>query len=318
VAWTSANQNIGAWAAIGISLWILTALVWLAFSTAWLWGALARHRLSDDLHHPLLGPFVALVPVVAILLGGETARYAPTAGRILVLSSVSVLGILSAWSLASVLTGGVKARVFHAGYFLFILAGALIGAIGFAQIGAREAALVAFTIGVFFWAVLAAVVLARLAALPDLPDAYLPTVAIFSVPPSVAGLGWFAIHGTGLDWVQESLLTLTVFLLVSQGFLVRRYARLPFSLAFWSFTFTAAAPASYGMAWLRAAAVPGWQAWSWLILATVTAWIGWIAARSIALQVHPGSGMRTTRRAAGHGPAATQPGAGTLLPEELP
>lgn len=283
VAWSTAAGSLAAWAWIGIVLWILAAAVWAATSAAWLWGAVRAHAFAADLHHPLAGPFTALVPVVAILLGGEAARVAPAFGAGVVILAVVVIGVFSAWSLAAVLAGGVQAQIFHAGYFLFILAGGLIGAIGLAEIGARQAAEAAFDIGVFFWAILAAVVLARLAALPELPDAYVPTLAIFSVPPSVAGLGWFAIQDGKIDGVQQALLALTVFLLLSQAFLLRRYARLRFSLGFWSFTFTAAAPVSYGLHWLAATQAGGWRAWSWVLLAAVTVWIGGIAVRSVPL-----------------------------------
>lgn len=268
---------------MGVLAWALAAAAWLYFSAAWLRGALTAHRVLADLRHPLLGPFVALVPVVAILLGGQSAHYVPAVGAGLVVAALVVIGIMSAWSLSAILAGTVDAHVFHSGYFLFILAGGLIGAIGLAEIGALRAATAAFAIGVFFWAVLAAVVVARLAAGPAIADAYVPTLAIFSVPPSVAGLGWFGIHGSQIDWVQDTLLALTVFLVLSQGFLVHRYAKLPFSLGFWSFTFTAAAPVSYGMHWLAATTPPGWRIWSWVMLLAVTLWIVWIAVRSVPL-----------------------------------
>jgi tellurite resistance protein len=223
------------------------------------------------------------VPVVAILLGGELARYWLLGGRVLVAVAVVVIGVLSAWSLAELLSGAIDARVFHPGYFLFTLAGGLIGAIGLAQVGARGLATVAFGVGLFFWAVLAAAVLARLVSVPPLPDAVVPTLAIFSVPPSVAGLAWFGIEGERIDLMQQVLLVITVFLLLSQLFLVRRYARVPFGLGYWSFTFTAAAPASYGIRWLWLVQPPGWPVWAWLMLVAVTAWIGWIAARSVPL-----------------------------------
>lgn len=279
--WTIAHPVLHVPEAIGLALWALAGATWLVLLTAY---TLRARRVSGsvlaDLRHPLLGPFGSLIPVVAILLGGAIARLWPPVAAIMVVGGVILIGLLSAWLLAEWMVGSAGATVFHPGNFLTVLAGGLIGAIGLAQIGARGPAIVAFCVGVFFWAVLAAVVLARLTAVDALPTAMIPTLAIFSVPPSVAGIAWFAIDGDRIDWIHQALLGLMIFLLVSQAFLVRRYARVPFGLGYWSFTFSVAAPATYGIHWLWLSRPSGWAAWSWLILLAVTAWIGWIAARS--------------------------------------
>jgi tellurite resistance protein len=266
---------------VGLSLWAVAALSWLGVLTVYAWrGMHSGGSLLADLRHPYLGPFAALAPVVAILLGGAMAPVWPLGASIVVAAGVIVIGVFSAWLLAEWMTGSVDARVFHPGNFLTILAGGLIGAIGLAQVGARTLALVAFCIGIFFWAVMAAVVLTRLVAIDSLPTALIPTLAIFSVPPSVAGIAWFAINGEQIDWIHQTLLGLMLFLLLSQVFLVRFYARMPFGIGYWSFTFTVAAPATYGIHWLWLTQPSGWAGWSWLIVSAVTLWIGWIAARS--------------------------------------
>jgi tellurite resistance protein len=280
--WTIAVPALGVPAWIGLALWVVAALSWLGVVTAYFRrGARAGGSVLADLRHPFLGPFGCLGPVVAILLGGELARHWPIGGAVLVGAGVVLIGILSAWMLAEWMTGAIDAHVFHPGNFLSILAGGLIGAIGLAQIGATDLARIALGIGIFFWAVLAAVILARLVAIDAIPDALIPTLAIFSVPPSVAGIAWFDINGETIDAIHQILLGLMLFLLLSQLFLVRRYATIPFGIAYWSFTFTVAAPATYGIHWLWLTQPAGWQTWCWLILVVVTLWIGGIAMRSI-------------------------------------
>ena len=280
--WTIAAAALGTPAGIGLLLWGAAALAWLAvLATYASTGVRSGASLLAELRHPLLGPFAALVPVVAILVGGELARYWLFGGTVLVTAGLIVVALLSAWSLAEWLTGSIDARLFHPGYFLSVVAGGLIGAIGLASVGAHDFAVVAFWIGVFFWLVLSAVIIARLAALSEFPAGLLPTLAIFSVPPSVAGIAWFGINGERLDVVHDVLLGLMLFLLLSQLFLIPRYARVPFGIGYWSFTFTVAAPATYGIHWLLLARPFGWQGWAWLILAVATLWISWIAARSV-------------------------------------
>lgn len=279
--WTIAASALAVPPAIGFTLWAIAAASWLVVLIAYFWRAgHTDGSLLADLRHPFLGPFASLTPVVAILVGGSMAHLWPSAATGLVTAGVIGIGILSAWFLSGWMTGAIDARVFHPGNFLSILAGGLIGAIGLAEVGAHTVALIAFGIGIFFWAVMAAVVLARLVAVQPLPDALVPTLAIFSVPPSVAGIAWFAINGESIDAVHQILLGLMLFLLLGQLFLIPRYARIPFGIGYWSFTFSAAAPATYGIHWLWITQPAGWVTWSWLILVTVTLWIGWIAVRS--------------------------------------
>ncbi|GAB3042784.1 hypothetical protein GCM10027052_26180 [Parafrigoribacterium mesophilum] len=284
--WTIAVPALGVPDWIGLALWSVAAASWLGVVAAYFRrGARAGGSLLADLRHPFLGPFGALGPVVVILLGGELARHWLFVGALLVAVGTVLIGILSAWMLAGWMIGTIDAHIFHPGNFLSILAGGLIGAIGLAQAGATSLALVAFWIGIFFWAVLAAVILARFVAIDALPDALIPTLAIFSVPPSVAGIAWFAINGETIDVIHQTLMGLMLFLLLSQLFLVRRYARIPFGIAYWAFTFTVAAPATYGIHWLWLTQPVGWQVWCWLILAVATLWIGGIAVRSAARAV---------------------------------
>lgn len=280
--WTIAATALETPPAIGFTLWGTAAATWLIVLITYFWRAgRAEGSVLADLKHPFLGPFGSLVPVVAILIGGSVAHLWPWAATTLVTAGVIGIGVLSAWFLSGWMTGSIDARIFHPGTFLSVLAGGLIGAIGLAEVGAHTLALIAFGIGIFFWAVLAAVVLARLVAVQPLPPALVPTLAIFSVPPSVAGIAWFAINGDGIDTIHQILLGLMLFLLLGQLFLVPRYARVPFGIGYWSFTFSAAAPATYGIHWLWATQPAGWLLWSWLILLTVTLWVGWIAVRSL-------------------------------------
>jgi tellurite resistance protein len=232
---------------------------------------------ATDLRHPARGPFGALAPVVAILIGGALAPEWLAGAVALVTVGVVGIAVLSAWMLAGWAAGSIRATFFHPGNYLSVLAGGLIGAIGLAQVGARSLALAAFGVGIFFWTVLTAVVIARTVDRTELPTALIPTLAIFSVPPSVAGIAWFAINGNSIDGVQQVLLALMVLLLLSQAFLVPLYRRVPVGIGYWSFTFSAASPATYGIQWLWIVRPWGWAAWSWLILSAVTLWIAGIA-----------------------------------------
>lgn len=281
--WTAvADVGLGP-AVVGDVLWLVAAAVWLVTLVRYAARAGGARAVLADLRHPVLGPFAALAPTTALLLGGRLDREDRTAGQVLVVAALVVATAFGVWFLATLLEGGRDVDTLHGGYLLPTTAAALVGAQALAVAGWDTAARAAFAAGVLSWLLVGAVLLARLALRPALPAALVPTLAIFSAPPAVAGNAWFAIDGGRTDTVQHLLLGTFVLLLTLQLALVPRYARLPFALGWWALTFTAAASATYGVRWLALSGWPGWSAYAWAVVGLTTALIAMIAGRSIVL-----------------------------------
>ncbi|WP_395243902.1 transporter [Agromyces sp. MMS24-K17] len=280
--WSVAETSLGAPAAIADALWIVAgvAWVWLLVAHA-LRGRRSADRLVDQLRHPVQGPVAALAPVVGMLLGARLHLVAPAAGTVLVLASIAVSAGFAGWILAQWTRGGLDLDAVHGGYLLPTVASGLVAAVAAARIGLTALAIGAFAVGLVFWVVLFAVILARLAARTPLPAPLVPTLAILVAPPAVAGAAWIAITGEVQGPAHDAFLALTVVLVLMQFALAPRFARLPFSLGFWSFTFPYAAAAGY-LATEAAVtgAVVGVVA-AWVLVAVGTAVILAIAARSL-------------------------------------
>ncbi|MFF8909632.1 SLAC1 family transporter [Streptomyces olivaceoviridis] len=199
--WTAAAA-LGAPRVIGTALWLVAATAWLVTVLRYAAAGLRPHEVADDLRHPVLGPFAALVPVAASLRSARLAVSFPVVG-------------ISAQSVAT--------------------------------IGHPGAAKVLFAAGILFWLLIGSLLLVRFATGPELPRPLLPTLAIFSAPPAVAGNAWWVITGGRPGTVHEILLGTMAALLLPHLFLVKEYLRLPFTLGFWALTFTTAARATYGI-----------------------------------------------------------------------
>ncbi|HEY8721201.1 hypothetical protein [Pengzhenrongella sp.] len=119
----------------------------------------------------------------------------------------------------------------------------------------------------------------------------LPTFAIFSAPPAVAGNAWFAHNSGQVDLMEILLLGTFVVLIGVQVMMLGAYVRLRFHLGFWAFTFTAASSGTYAVHWLALWHGAGHEALAWLTVAIVTAVIGGIAVRSVGalLRAHRAS-----------------------------
>jgi tellurite resistance protein len=289
--WTAAAAQLDAPRAVGEALWALAAGVWLATVVRYALRLRSGRDLADDLRHPVLGPFAALVPTTASLLAAHLAGGAPLRGAATVAVDVAAAAALAflAWFVADLLTRPRDLAALHGGYLLPSVAASLVAAQSLATVGQRTAAVAALGVGLLFWVLVGAALLARLATGPQAPGGLLPTLAIFSAPPAVAGNAWWAIDGAATPVVHELLLGTLVALLAPQLFLARRYVRQPFALGFWALTFTTAASATYALrlatqgAGAGGSASPTGTVVGWLVVVAATAVVGTVGVRSLAL-----------------------------------
>jgi tellurite resistance protein len=281
-AWTAAGRLFRWPDAVGWAFWAVAAVAWVALLVAHgARGARTGLRLRDQLRHPAQGPIAALVPVVAMLLGEQLVRLQPVAGAVVIAVAVVVAALFAGWMLSLWMSGDRPVDAVHGGYFLPTVAAGFIGASALQAAGWHVAALASFAVAALFWIVIQAILLARLAFRPPLPDALMPTLMIQVAPPAVGGLAWLELTGDRFDAVQAGLTGLLVVLLLSQAFLFPRFRRLRFTIGFWSFTFPLAAAGTYGIAWAGTAAAPWGAAAGAAILAGVTALIAGIGIRTI-------------------------------------
>lgn len=280
--WTAAQARLDAPAVIADALWIVAAATWLVTVARYAVRAGTPRGCLQELRHPVLGPFAALVPTTGLLLGIRLTHADATAGRAWIVVMAVLVGALGVWFVAGLLSGEGSIDTWHGGYLLPSTAAPLIMGQAFAVAGWPGAARAAFAVGVLSWIFLGAVLLARFAVRP-LPDPLVPTLAIFSAPPAVAGNAWFAIDGGATDAVQQFLLGTFVLLVGVQAVLLPRYARLPFGYGWWSFTFPSAAGATYAVGRLATAQPVGWRIAAWMVVAAASGIVGLVAVRSVAL-----------------------------------
>lgn len=284
--WTMAGATLGTPAGIGDALWLLAAVVWIAAIGNYL--ARSRNhggRVLRDLDDPVQGPFASLAPTTGMLIGTHFAASFPLAGRLLVAACIGLALVLGARFVAGLTAGARDIDAVHSGYLLPTVAAFLIAGQSAGSLGWPVVAVGGIGVGLLFWLLLGPVILARMAFRPPLPAALLPTFAIFSAPPAVAGNAWFAANVGRLDPAQHLLLGTFVLLIAVQLAMIVIYWRLSFTLGFWAFTFTAASSGTYALHWLDLAEAPARQAWGYLVLVVATVLIGSIAVRSVNVLV---------------------------------
>lgn len=281
--WSEASRSLGAPPAIADVLWAVAGLAWVVTIAVYLRRRSRWAQIRDDLHHPVLGPFAALVPVTGMLLGGHLHALWPITGSIVVGLMVAISAAFGAWFVAQLLISPRGFPVVHGGYFLPTVAAGLISAQSLATIGADDLVGAFFGVGILFWLFMGALVVTRAVAGPELPGGLLPSLAIFAAPPAVAGNAWWVMTGGVADHLTTFFAGTMTALIAPILFLFPRFRAQTFSVGFWAFTFTTSASGTFALRLLDQSRTLAADAASWTLLGIVNAVIVGIAARTIMM-----------------------------------
>jgi tellurite resistance protein len=285
--WTVLAGGHHAPALAGEVILLVSAVSWLVLVAGYLgylitsapppgWAA-----FSGDLRDPVAAPFASLALIAGVLLASVGLfPHAAAPARVITDVFIVLTVLLGGWFTGQWIIGPVDLDRFHPGYFLPTVAGGLVAADGAALIGQRSLAEVLFGLGVLCWIMLGSLVMARLLFRPPLPTALQPTMAIEVAPAAVAILDWFALHGARPGPVPAFLAGYGILMVLAQVRLLPAYLRLTFTPSFWAFTFSWAAVAAAGIAWLQGTQPTGYRIWQYVLAAAVTVLIGGIAIRT--------------------------------------
>ena len=144
-------------------LCLLAAVVWLTLLAGYVVQVPRRPGgWPAELADPVLGPFVALIPIVGMLLAIGLMRHDRAAGQWLFGVFATGTIVLAGWMTGQWTAAGLDLDKLHPGYVLPAVAGGLIAAIGAALAGWSGLARVFFGLGLVSWLAIESLMLARL------------------------------------------------------------------------------------------------------------------------------------------------------------
>lgn len=255
-AWRTASR------AYGVSPWLADAL--LAIS-ATLWFAIlaaqvvklvtARAKLAEELAHPIEGSLAALGPASLLLLSAGVAVHFRDLATVLFYVGAAAQLALGAWLVGRWFLAPMEPKLVTPALYLPPVAGNLLAAIAAGAVGESQAGWLFFGAGVVSWLVVAAALLGRYLSAGELPAAARPLLGIELAPPAVALLAWQALEGSAPDVVSRGLLGYALFVAIVLVRLAGRLRDVPFTPAYWAYTFPVAALASAALR--QGTAAPG-------------------------------------------------------------
>jgi tellurite resistance protein len=118
-----------------------------------------------------------------------------------------------------------------------------VAGIGFADLGLL---LYFFSVGMFFWVILFAVILNRIIFHNQIAVKFMPTLFILIAPPAIGFIAYFKMFGI-IDFFAVMLFNLALFFTILVIFMYKNFIKIKFFISWWAFVFPIAAMAISAM-----------------------------------------------------------------------
>ena len=241
IAWNRAEHIFDPGFCVSSVLLGITTILFVAL--ALIYAAKAIKYPGDvmgEFRHPVKLAFVPTFSISLLLLSIAYLQIAPalsfwlwTLGSILHLSIT--LYVLSSW------IHHTKYEIAHLNPAWFIpVVGNILVPVAGVHHASPEISWFFFSLGLFFWPILTAIIFYRLIFHASLPERFMPTLFIFIAPPAVGLISWYNLTGEVDAFARILYFVGLVFtlLLISQ---IAYFSRLKFFLSWWAYSFPIAA-----------------------------------------------------------------------------
>lgn len=241
IAWNRAEYFFNPGFCLSSLLLGLTSL-WFFVLTVIYAIKIARYRddVLAEIRHPVKQAFVPTFSISLLLLSvahlegaPETSFWLWSIGALLHL--LITLYMLSSW------IHHTRYEITHLNpaWFIPVVGNILVPIAGMHHAPA-EISWFFFSLGLFFWPVLTAIIFYRLVFHSALPERLLPTLFIFIAPPALGFISWLTLTGSvdAFARILYSIALVFTLLLFSQ---LNHFRRIPFFLSWWAYSFPLAA-----------------------------------------------------------------------------
>lgn len=236
-------------------------------------------QVSAELKHPVKLSFFPTISISFLLVSVAFMPVSPVIGKVLWAAGVTshlgfVLYIISTWMHKE------HFKVPHINPAWFIPAvGNVIVPITGVQLGFIEISWFFFSIGMLFWVILMTIVFYRILFHDPIPPKLLPTLFILIAPPAVGFVAYTKLTGE-LDSFGHILYYSGLFLTLLLFSQIRRFAKLPFFLSWWAYSFPLAAITIASMVMYEQTGKIGFMWISGGLLVLVTSLVGMLLVRT--------------------------------------
>lgn len=141
-----------------------------------------------------------------------------------------------------------------------------VAGVGFVNLGVL---VYFFSVGMFFWIILFAVILNRIIFHNQMAVKFMPTLFILIAPPAVGFVAYFKMFEV-IDTFALMLFNMAIFFTLLVAFMYKNFIKIKFFISWWAFVFPLAAMAISSMLMYNQNSCLSLQLFSYLMIAVVT------------------------------------------------
>lgn len=237
-------QKAGVW--LGFSIWIgttlmaITTILFFLVSVTYITKFLKyKVIVQKEFSHPIRINFFAAASISMLMLATIYKESFPNISALFWYPGTLLHFILTMHTISFWINHNQELDHSNPAWFIPVVGNVLvpIAGVGFVPQGVL---LYFFSVGLFFWIILFAILLNRIIFHHQLAMKFMPTMFIFIAPPAVGFVAYFKMFEI-IDLFATMLFNLALFFTLLIAFLYQNFVKIKFFISWWAFVFPLAA-----------------------------------------------------------------------------
>ncbi|MEA1914321.1 MAG: SLAC1 anion channel family protein [Campylobacterota bacterium] len=238
-----------------------------------------KMAVKKEFAHPIRINFFAAVSISMLMLAIIYKEVNPTISAIFWYPGTLLHFYLTMHTIVFWINNNQELAHSNPAWFIPIVGNILVpvAGVGFASTGIL---MYFFSVGIFFWVILFAVILNRIIFHHQLAGKFMPTLFILIAPPAVGFIAYFKLYGQ-IDAFAMVMFNLGLFFTLLVAFMYKNFLKIKFFISWWAFVFPIAAMAISSMLMYTKTQDPILLVLSYVMVAVVSAIIAVVIYQTI-------------------------------------
>ncbi|MGB5866417.1 MAG: SLAC1 anion channel family protein [Arcobacteraceae bacterium] len=242
ITYQKAHQWLHISELFGIVLLYLTTFIFVGISFFYIQKIFKYPvDVQKEFSHPVRINFFAAVSISMIMLSIIYKEYNPTVSALFWYPGAILHFYLTMHTIAFWINQNQQLDHSNPAWFIPIVGNVLIPIGGFGFVS-NEILIYFFSVGMFFWFVLFAIIFNRIIFHNQLATKFMPTLFILIAPPAVGFIAYYKMFGV-IDTFATFLFNIAVFFTLLVAFMYKNFLKIQFFISWWAFVFPVAAMA---------------------------------------------------------------------------
>ncbi|MFT5660220.1 MAG: tellurite resistance protein [Sulfurimonas sp.] len=237
IVFEKAHEMYGFPSVIGTGLLILDSLVFIIIALVYASKNVKYFsEVKKEFNHPIRINFFATTSISLLLLSVAYHPLSIDVAYYTFIVGTAIQTFLTFYTISFWINKNLELHHSNPAWFIPIVGNVLVPVAGVGFID-NNFLMYYFSIGMFFWIILTAILINRIIFHHQLAGKFIPTLFIFIAPPAVAFIAYVKINGMQFDMFASTLYNLALFFTFLLLFMYKNFLNLKFFISWWAFTF---------------------------------------------------------------------------------